>query len=114
VTRPEGEGRWGRLGRWLRPGIGIKRWLLVMFLGLTIWPPPARSCSASLPEVPADSPAGQLFELVSLNFLPDPMRPLVAVGAGVAVFSFGLWRLLDVLLEPFPARREPLVELVYQ
>ena len=27
---------------------------------------------------------------------------------------YGLWRLLNVLLEPFPARREPLVELVYQ
>ena len=27
---------------------------------------------------------------------------------GVAIFLYGLWRLLSALLEPFPARREPL------
>lgn len=113
---PRGEqGRWARLRRWLRPGIGIKRWLLVMFLGLTILATAgALMLRILFREVPADSPAGQLFELISLNFLPDPLRPLAAIGIGVAVFSVGLWQLLSVLLEPFPARREPLVELVYQ
>jgi len=86
-----------------------------MFLGLTMLATAGAFMLRILfREVPADSPAGQLFELVSLNFLPDPMRPVAAVAAGVAVFSFALWRLLNVLLEPFPARREPLVELVYQ
>jgi uncharacterized cofD-like protein len=95
--------------------MGIKRWLLVMFLGLTILATAgALMLRILFREVPADSLLGQLFELLSLNFLPDPLRPLVAIGAGVALFAFGLWRLLDVLLEPFPARREPLVELVYQ
>ncbi len=115
MTQRGGQGRWARLRRWLRPGIGIKRWLLVMFLGLTILATAgALMLRILFREVPADSPAGQLFELISLNFLPDPLRPLVAIGIGVAVFSVGLWQLLSVLLEPFPARREPLVELVYQ
>ena len=106
---------WTRLRRWLRPGIGIKRWLLVMFLGLTILATAgALVIRLAFREVPADSLAGQLFDLVSLNFLPGLLRPLVAIAAGVALFAFGLWRLLGVLLEPFPARREPLVELVYQ
>ncbi len=30
------QGRVHRLRRWLRPGVGVKRWLLVMLLGLTI------------------------------------------------------------------------------
>jgi uncharacterized cofD-like protein len=64
--------------------------------------------------VQPDSLGGQLFELVSLNFLPGLLRPLVVIVIGVTVVAVGLWRLLAVLLEPFPARREPLVELVYQ
>jgi len=110
-----GEGRWGRLRRWLRPGTGIKRWLLLMFVGLTILATAGALLIRILfREVPADSIAGQLFELVSLNFLPDPLRPIVVIGIGVGVFLYALWRLLNVLLEPFPARREPLLELVYQ
>ncbi len=109
------EGRMHRLRRWLRPGMGVKRWLLVMLLGLTILATAgALLIRVLFREVPADSIAGQLFELVSLNFLPDPLRPVVVIGIGLSVFLYGLWRLLDALLEPFPARREPLVEMVYQ
>ena len=107
--------RLSRLRRWLRPGTGIKRWLLLMFVGLTILATAGALLIRILfREVPADSLAGRLFELVSLNFLPDPIRPIVVITIGVGVFLYGLWRLLNVLLEPFPARREPLVELVYQ
>jgi uncharacterized cofD-like protein len=95
--------------------MGIKRWLLLMFLGLTILATAGALLIRILfREVPADSLPGQFFELVSLNFLPDPLRPIVVIGIGVGVFLYGLWRLLSALLEPFPARREPLVELVYQ
>jgi uncharacterized cofD-like protein len=115
MTSRAGQGNWARLRRWLRPGTGIKRWLVVMLLGLTILAMAGGlAIRIAFREVPADSLAGQLFEVLSLNFLPGALRPLVAVGIGAAVFTFGLWRLLGVLLEPFPVRREPLVELVYQ
>ena len=107
--------RLNRLRRWLRPGIGIKRWLLLMFVGLTILATAGALIIRFLfREVPADSLAGRLFELASLNFLPDPLRPIAVIGLGAVVFLYGLWRLLNALLEPFPERREPLVELVYQ
>jgi len=111
----EQQGRVRRLRRWLRPGVGVKRWLLAMLLGLTI----LATAGALLIRmlflgVDPASPLGQLFELASLNFLPDPARPLVVILVGAAIFLYGLWRLLNALLEPFPARREPLVELVYQ
>ena len=86
-----------------------------MFLGLTVLATAgALATRIIFREVPADSMAGQLFELVSLNFLPGLLRPLAVVTIGVVLFGYGLWRLLNVLLEPFPHRREPLVELVYQ
>jgi uncharacterized cofD-like protein len=109
------ESRLHMLRRWLKPGMGIKRWLLVMFLGLTILATAGAMLLRLLfLEVSPDSAMGRVFELISLNFLPDPLRPILVLGTGVAVFVYGLWRLLNVLLEPFPARREPLVELVYQ
>jgi len=115
MTERGSEGRVRRVRRWLRPGMGVKRWLLLMLVGLTILATAGALLIRILfREVPADSIAGQLFELVSLNFLPDPLRPVVVIGIGGGVFLYGLWRLLNVLLEPFPARREPLVELVYQ
>ncbi len=115
MTQRGAPGSWARLRRWLRPGTGIKRWLLVMFLGLTILATAgALAIRIAFREVPADSLAGQLFEVISLNFLPGALRPLAVIAIGVAVFTLGLWRLLAVLLEPFPVRREPLVELVYQ
>jgi uncharacterized cofD-like protein len=95
--------------------MGVKRWLVVMFVGLTILATAGALLIRWLfREVPADSPLGQLFELVSLTFLPDPLRAVIVITIGVVVVLYGLWRLLSALLEPFPSRREPLVELVYQ
>jgi uncharacterized cofD-like protein len=109
------ESRLGKLRRWLRPGTGIKRWLLVMFVGMTILATAgALAIRIAFQNVPPGTLAGQLFELASLNFLPGLLRPLVVIVLGAVVVAVGLWRLLAVLLEPFPARREPLVELVYQ
>lgn len=115
MTLRAGEGRWRRLRRWLKPGTGIKRWFLLMFIGLAIlgWAG-ALLIRVLFREVPAETLPGQAFEVLSVNFLPDPLRAMVVIGIGVGVFLYALWRLLNVLLEPFPARREPLVELVYQ
>jgi uncharacterized cofD-like protein len=89
--------------------------MVVIFLGLTVLATAGALATRILfREVPANSIAGQAFELVSLNFLPGLLRPLAVVTIGAALFGYGLWRLLNVLLEPFPQRKEPLVELVYQ
>jgi uncharacterized cofD-like protein len=115
VSARHGTGRLARLRRWMLPGSGIKRWLLVVFIGLLLLAVAgALAIRILFREVPSDSLAGQVFELASLQFLPLPLRPVVVIGAGLVVLGFGLWRLFSVLLEPFPSRSEPLVELVYQ
>lgn len=109
------ESRLARLRRWMKPGTGIKRWLMVVFIGLLLLAVAgALAIRIIFREVPADSPAGQLFDLVSLQFLPLLLRPVVVIGTGLAILALGLWRLFGILLEPFPSRNEPLVELVYQ
>jgi uncharacterized cofD-like protein len=114
-TNGNGPSRVGQIRRWLRPGTGISGWLLVVFLGeLLLALAGALVIRQLFRDVPADSLGGQLFDLVSLQFLPLFARPLVVLGVGVGIFVLGLRGLLKVLLEPFPKRTEPLVELVYQ
>lgn len=110
-----GEGRIPRIRTWLRPGVGIKRWLVVVFVGLLLIAlAGALVIRLVFRDVPADSAAGELFDLVSLQMLPDALRPAVVLAGGLAIFLFGSWRMLGVLLAPFRSRSEPLVELIYQ
>jgi uncharacterized cofD-like protein len=59
-------------------------------------------------------PGNPLIDAITLEFLPAELRPLVLLAAGLALFAYGWWRLLRALLEPYEARQEPLVELLYQ
>jgi uncharacterized cofD-like protein len=96
--------------------MGVKRWLVVVFLGELLV---AFAGALVLRQIyrdvaPEDPGQAPLLWLVTLQFLPLALRPLVLVAGGVAVFAFGLWRLMGAVLEPFGRRREPLVELIYQ
>jgi uncharacterized cofD-like protein len=94
--------------------MGIKRWLLVAFLGALCI---AVAGFLVLRQVlrDASSPTvAPLVELVTLSFLPVWLRGLVFLAVGVALFALSFRRIVGVLLEAFPAREEPLVELVYQ
>ena len=59
------------LRRWLRPGIGVKRWLGVAFVGLT-----ALALAGALAirqlyrEVEVEGPVQALIYVVTLQFLP--------------------------------------------
>ncbi|MDQ3871417.1 MAG: YvcK family protein [Chloroflexota bacterium] len=112
--RARPEGRMARLRRWLEPGMGLKRWLLVVFLGeLCLAAAGALLVRQVYRELGTEGPGEPLFYLLTLQFFPGISRILVLLGAGAALFLFGSWRLLTALLEPF-TRREPLVELIYQ
>jgi hypothetical protein len=104
-----------RLRRWLRPTTGISGWLVVVFAGqLLIALAGGIILRQLVRDVPADSPAGQAFNVGTLQFLPDWARTLLVLVLGVGVLLYGLRRLMGVLLEPFPDRTQPLVELVYK
>jgi uncharacterized cofD-like protein len=109
-----GEWRRGSLGRWLRPGIGIKRWLAVVFLGeLMLALAIAVVIRQLYRDLPADDPITRVLDFVSLQFLPTDIRPLVLIGIGLTIFAFGVWRLLRTLLEPLRVSDEPIVEMVF-
>ena len=75
------------LRRWLTPGIGIKRWLLVVFAGLVLL---AISVATLLRQISRDlqpgDTTGALIDALTLQFLPLPARGVLALVA------FLVWR----------------------
>jgi uncharacterized cofD-like protein len=105
------------LRRWLVPGIGIKRWLLVVFAGLLLL---ALAFAHFLRQVTRDlepsGPLDSLIDLLTLQFLPFELRGLVAGSVGAGLAAYGAYRAIRALLDPLSkgGANQPLVELIYQ
>ena len=117
VDRLPLHGRWpSNLRRWLTPGIGVKRWLLLTFAGLLLL---ALGVAHLIRQATQDLQPGGLTQLildaVTLRFLPYPLRGLIVSVAGLALVGFGAYRTIRALTAPFtPAEGGRLVELIYQ
>jgi uncharacterized cofD-like protein len=85
-----------------RPGLGIKRWLLLIFAGITIL---ALDLGVLLLDLYHNESTNEvLVRLLSygtLRFLPRTLRVLIfgALGAGAVVY--GIWKLNRTILMPF-------------
>ena len=78
------------LRRWLAPGIGIKRWLAVVFLGLLFL---ALALAHLLRQASRDlepgGAVGALIDLTTLQFLPYPFRGLIVGCLGATLVVVG-------------------------
>jgi uncharacterized cofD-like protein len=109
-------GAGGQLRRWLTPGIGIKRWLLVVFAGLLLL---ALGVAHMIRQASRDLQPGGfaqvVLDFVTLQFLPYPLRGLVVGALGLLLVAVGAIRVARALTDPFrTAEGGPLVELIYQ
>ena len=105
-----------RLRRWLQPGMGVKRWLLLVFAGMLLL---ALGSAHVIRQVTQDfHPGGAIqvvIDLLTLQFLPFPLRGLLAAIAGVSLIGVGAWRLAVALTRPLRTDEEtPLAEVIYQ
>jgi uncharacterized cofD-like protein len=105
------------LRRWLTVGIGVKRWLVVAFLGLLVL---AIGVAHVIRQVMAGaepgSPVVGVIDVLTLQFLPFQLRGLIAAAVGLALFLLGAYRLVRALVDPFALwdRDQPMVEVIYQ
>ncbi|HLE79409.1 MAG TPA: gluconeogenesis factor YvcK family protein, partial [Candidatus Limnocylindrales bacterium] len=105
------------LRRWLTPGIGIKRWLGVVFLGLLLL---ALAVAHVVRQVTVGLQpgglAGAVIDAVTLQFLPYPLRGLIVGALGTGLVVIGAVRVVRAVTEPLRAAHEeqPLVEVIYQ
>jgi uncharacterized cofD-like protein len=105
------------LRRWLLPGIGVKRWLLLTFVGLLILAlGVAHVIRQATRDLDPGGFAGTILDAITLQFLPYPVRGLLVILAGLGLLGFGAYRTITALTEPFSPNRRGgrLVELIYQ
>ncbi|HVA85249.1 MAG TPA: 2-phospho-L-lactate transferase CofD family protein, partial [Candidatus Saccharimonadales bacterium] len=105
------------LRRWLTPGIGIKRWLLVVFLGLLGL---AVALALVLRQIYRDGdtagPVQGALSVLALQFVPPIPRAVLVAVVGACLFVGGSLGLVRALMSPFRGAEpgQPLVEVIYQ
>ncbi len=95
---------------WLTPGLGIKRWLIVVLIGTTFI---ALGFAVLILDVYRQTEINWLrliFNLISLSFLPRLLRALIFGGAGLLILSIGIWEMNRSILKPFIKPGQPVLD----
>lgn len=88
--------------RWFKPGLGVKRWLVLILLGITLLGVGFAILLLDLYRTEWGSELIlTLLSYASLRFLPRELRVLIFGGLGVGLVVFGIWELNRSLLRPF-------------
>ncbi len=86
---------------WLVPGVGVKRWFILILLGITLI---SFGVAVFVLDVYRSSPETwwlPILSTISLQFLPRPLRALIFGGLGIAVLLLGIQGLNRSLMKPF-------------
>lgn len=86
---------------WLTPGIGIKRWLIVVLIGTTFIALGFAVLILDLYRETEISWLRLIFNFISLSILPRWLRALIFGGAGLLILATGIWELNRSILKPF-------------
>ncbi len=102
--------------RWLQPGMGIKRWLLVVFAGeLLLALAGAFLLRQLYRDVEISGPLAGLVYVATLQFFPYIVRGVILATIGAVMFGYGSYRVVRLLTDPFRAAGDqPFVEVIYQ
>ena len=100
------DGQFGKnlreLGRWFKPGLGVKRWYLFILAGVTLLGVGLAIFLLDLYRTDSTNPfLLTLLSLASLRFLPRLARALIFGGIGVGLVTYGIYRLNRSLLRPY-------------
>jgi uncharacterized cofD-like protein len=99
-----------RLPRWMYPGMHLKRWLVLMVLGVTLLGLGAAVLIVvSYRRLPEDS---FIFALTGAG-LDRAIRGALFAVAGLALIGVGIWGLMRSMISPFVARGDSVMEVLY-
>jgi uncharacterized cofD-like protein len=90
------------LTRFLAPGLGVKRWMVVTLAGLTFLGVGLAILLLDFYRTESTNEAWLAFlSYASLRFLPRIVRVLIFGGIGVGILVYGIWGLNRAFLRPF-------------
>ena len=97
---------------WLRPGMHVKRWLILLLIGIVLI---SLGLAYLLRFLYADLNFPHVFYYLTLQFLSRPLRAVILGGLGIGLTTVALIGLNRSLLRPFVAAgQENVAERVYQ
>lgn len=97
--------------KWFSVGIGIKRWLVALVLGITIL---SLGAAYVLVELYREQPFPDFVYYITLQFLPRALRAILFVAFGGGVVALSLYKVSEALLAGVPTRPISLVENLYR
>ncbi len=101
-----------KLGQWLTPGIGIKRWLVIIFFGLSLLSLGVAVLVIDFYRTTSNVFWMQILSVISLRFLDRTLRAIVFGGCGLILVSVGIWGLNRSMLKPFVRPGEPIFDAI--
>jgi uncharacterized cofD-like protein len=107
--------RWQRLRahpywKWLTPGIGVKRWLVLFLCGVTLL---SLALTFVLVDVYRSAATSDAAYYLTLQFLPRLERAIVVGLIGVAALSLAAYQLSRSILSPF-TRGKPVAQTLVE
>jgi uncharacterized cofD-like protein len=98
--------------RWFVPGLGVKRWLVILLTGITLL---GVGVAYFLLDIYRTTNADSLIpilDVASLRFFPRPVRVAIFLLLGLGLVFWGLWELNRALLHPFLRKDRRLVDQI--
>jgi uncharacterized cofD-like protein len=98
--------------KWLYPGMHIKRWLVLLLLGVAIM---GLGIAYLLREAYVSYTFPGLFYYLTLQFFPRFVRGILFMSVSIGLIFFAVWHLNQSLLSAvmLPGRTDRMVDLVY-
>jgi uncharacterized cofD-like protein len=87
--------------RWLTPGLGVKRWVLLTLAGITLLAIGFALFILNFYRTAPDSWWLPAISALSLRFLPRILRVIIFASFGISIILVGIWGLNRALLRPF-------------
>jgi uncharacterized cofD-like protein len=97
--------------KWLYPGMGVKRWLLLLMLGITCI---SLGIAYLLVNIYRQQPLPAVFYYLTLQFVPRLARAALVGGLGLVAVIIAVMRLSCSLLAPFLRPGQEVAKVVYQ
>lgn len=98
--------------RWFAPGLGVKRWLVVLLFGSTMISVGLAMFLLDIYRTAPDTWWIPILDYASLRFLPRIWRVFIFSILGLALTGFGIYRMNWSLLLPFIRPGKPVVDTI--
>ncbi|CAN5148030.1 YvcK family protein [soil metagenome] len=101
-----------RLPRWMYPGMRVKRWLVLLFVGIAIL---GLGAAIYIRDLYRATDADEIAVVYWLTgaWLEPQVRALLVAGLGILLTGIGVWGLMRSVISPFVARGDSVMEVLY-